>query len=131
MGGRSSSIRLKIGIIRPPAAIQVAFTIFVVVETWLVPFEGYLVDRFGPRVVSMMSGVMVAAAWMINARATSIPLLYLGAAVGGIGAGGVYGAWDGERAQAVSRSARPRRGNHGDGLRCRLRAHRLSDREHD
>jgi OFA family oxalate/formate antiporter-like MFS transporter len=29
-------------------AIQVAFTIFVLIETWLVPIEGYLVDRFGP-----------------------------------------------------------------------------------
>ena len=33
------------------AAIQVAFTIFVLTETWLVPIEGYLVDRFGPRPV--------------------------------------------------------------------------------
>src|SRR6266481_6062996 len=33
------------------AAIQVAFTIFVLTETWLVPFEGYLIDKFGPRVV--------------------------------------------------------------------------------
>ena len=31
------------------AAIQVAFTIFVLTETWLVPFEGYLIDKFGPR----------------------------------------------------------------------------------
>ena len=42
-------------------AIQVAFTIFVVVETWLVPFEGYLVDRFGPRMVGVVSGILVAA----------------------------------------------------------------------
>src|SRR6516162_141212 len=57
------------------SAIQVAFTIFVVVETWLVPIEGYLVDRVGPRFV-----------------AVSLPMLYLGAIVGGIGAGAVYGA---------------------------------------
>ena len=31
------------------AHIQVAFTIFVMIETWLVPVEGYLVDRYGPR----------------------------------------------------------------------------------
>src|SRR6476659_10944146 len=48
------------------AAIQVAFTIFVVTETWLVPFEGYLIDRFGPRVMVCGSGVMVAIAWVIN-----------------------------------------------------------------
>ncbi|MEA2913682.1 MAG: transporter, family, oxalate/formate antiporter, partial [Bradyrhizobium sp.] len=33
------------------AAIQVAFTIFVLTETWLVPIEGYLIDKFGPRIM--------------------------------------------------------------------------------
>jgi OFA family oxalate/formate antiporter-like MFS transporter len=74
------------------AAIQWAFTIFVVVETWLVPLEGYLVDRIGPRAVGVGSGILVAAAWMINSVADTLPLLYLGAVIGGIGAGGVYGA---------------------------------------
>ena len=73
-------------------AIQVAFTIFVVVETWLVPAEGYMVDKFGPRIVGVISGVLVALAWVINAKATSVQMLYLGAVVGGVGAGGVYGA---------------------------------------
>jgi OFA family oxalate/formate antiporter-like MFS transporter len=73
-------------------AIQVAFTIFVVVETWLVPFEGYLVDRFGPKLVGVGSGILVAVAWVINAQADTLAMLYLGAIVGGIGAGGVYGA---------------------------------------
>ena len=73
-------------------AIQVAFTVFVLVETWLVPLEGYLVDRFGPRLVGVSSGILVAAAWVINAYADTLALLYLGAVVGGIGAGGVYGA---------------------------------------
>jgi OFA family oxalate/formate antiporter-like MFS transporter len=73
-------------------AIQVAFTIFVVVETWLVPIEGYLVDRVGPKLVGVCSGVLVAGAWVINAYASSVQMLYLGAVVGGIGAGGVYGA---------------------------------------
>jgi OFA family oxalate/formate antiporter-like MFS transporter len=74
------------------SAIQVAFTIFVLVETWLVPFEGYLVDRIGPQFVGVAAGLLVALAWVINAVATSLPLLYLGAIVGGIGAGAVYGA---------------------------------------
>ncbi|HTE46775.1 MAG TPA: oxalate/formate MFS antiporter [Gemmatimonadaceae bacterium] len=73
-------------------AIQVAFTVFVVVETWLVPFEGYLVDRFGPRIVAVTSGALVAAAWVINSQANTVQMLYVGAAIGGIGAGGVYGA---------------------------------------
>ena len=73
-------------------AIQIAFAVFVVIETWLVPLEGYLVDRFGPRLVGVTSGVLVAAAWVINARADTLTMLYAGAVVGGIGAGGVYGA---------------------------------------
>src|SRR5436305_11236517 len=73
------------------AAIQVAFTIFVVTETWLVPFEGYLIDRLGPKVMICGSGVLVAVAWLINSYANSLSLLYLAAAIGGIGAGVIYG----------------------------------------
>src|SRR5207253_2933987 len=73
-------------------AIQVAFTIFVLTETWLVPLEGYLVDKFGPKVVGIIAGILVASAWAINSVARSLPMLYLGAVVGGIGAGAVYGA---------------------------------------
>src|ERR1700728_4038065 len=73
------------------AAIQVAFTIFVLIETWLVPIEGYLVDRFGRRPVVIGGAILVALAWMLNAVADSLPLLYLAAAIGGIGTGSVYG----------------------------------------
>ena len=74
------------------AAIQVAFTIFVLTETWLVPLEGYLIDKFGPRIMVCGSGFLVAIAWMMNAYANSLALLYLAAAIGGIGAGVIYGA---------------------------------------
>src|SRR5438874_2125002 len=73
------------------AAIQVAFTIFVLTETWLVPIEGYLVDRFGPRPVVVIGGILCAIAWAMNSVADSLPFLYLAAAIGGIGAGAVYG----------------------------------------
>ncbi|MBI3705640.1 MAG: oxalate/formate MFS antiporter [Rhizobiales bacterium] len=73
------------------AAIQVAFTIFVLTETWLVPIEGYLIDKFGPRVMICGSGALVAIAWVINSVADSLFLLYVGAAIGGIGAGVIYG----------------------------------------
>jgi MFS transporter, OFA family, oxalate/formate antiporter len=72
-------------------AIQVAFTIFVALETWLVPVEGYLVDRFGPRPVVLGGAVLVALAWSINSAAHSLPVFYLAAAVGGTGTGAVYG----------------------------------------
>lgn len=73
------------------AAIQVAFTLFVLIETWLIPIEGYLVDRFGPRWVVLGGGILVAIAWLVNSNASSLPVLYFAAALGGIGTGCVYG----------------------------------------
>ncbi|HTL76233.1 MAG TPA: oxalate/formate MFS antiporter [Casimicrobiaceae bacterium] len=73
------------------AAIQVAFSIFVLFETWLVPIEGYLVDRFGPRPVVMVGGLLCGIAWVMNSFASSLAMLYVAAAIGGIGAGAVYG----------------------------------------
>jgi len=73
------------------AGIQVAFTIFVVTETWLVPVEGWFVDKFGPRIVVLIGGLLCAIAWAINSVADSLAVLYIAAAIGGIGAGAVYG----------------------------------------
>jgi len=73
------------------AAIQIAFTVFVLAETWLVPFEGYLVDRFGPRLLVALGGILVGVAWWINAGANSLFTLYAGGFIGGAGAGIVYG----------------------------------------
>src|SRR5437016_12331453 len=73
------------------AAIQVASTTFVLTETWLVPVEGWLVDRFGPKIVVLVGGVLVAIAWVLNAVAEELWTLYIAAAIGGIGAGAVYG----------------------------------------
>src|SRR5271154_2011969 len=73
------------------AAIQVAFSLFVLIETWLIPIEGYLVDRFGPRWVVLSGGLMVGLAWALNSVASSLPVLYFAAALGGIGTGCVYG----------------------------------------
>src|SRR5439155_4979970 len=73
------------------ASIQVAFTIFVLLETWLVPIEGYLVDRYGPRLVVLAGGILCGIAWTMNAYADSLTFLYVAAAIGGVGAGAVYG----------------------------------------
>ncbi|HEX4985828.1 MAG TPA: oxalate/formate MFS antiporter [Burkholderiales bacterium] len=78
------------------AAIQVAFTIFVLTETWLVPFEGYLVDRYGPAPVTVAAGLLAGISWVLNSVADSLALLYVAAAVGGVGAGAVYGTCIGQ-----------------------------------
>jgi OFA family oxalate/formate antiporter-like MFS transporter len=73
------------------AAIQVAFTIFVLTETWLVPIEGWAVDKFGPRPVVLFGGLLCALGWVMNSFADTLTMLYIAAAVSGIGAGAVYG----------------------------------------
>src|SRR5579883_1297057 len=73
------------------AEIQVAFSIFILLETWLVPFEGWIVDRIGPRWVVCAGGVCTFLAWFINSQASSLGMLYLGGAVAGIAGGAVYG----------------------------------------
>jgi len=74
------------------AAVQVAFAAFVLAETWLVPFEGALVDYFGPRVIIMVGGVLVGLGWIGSGLTSSLGGLYFWYTVGGIGAGAVYGA---------------------------------------
>ena len=73
------------------AAIQTAFTIFIVTETWLVPVEGWLVDKFGPRPVVIGGSICAALGWIIDAHANSLAMLYVAAVIAGIGAGCVYG----------------------------------------
>ncbi|HLY55009.1 MAG TPA: oxalate/formate MFS antiporter [Stellaceae bacterium] len=73
------------------AAISLAFTTFVATETWLVPIEGWFVDRYGPRIVVAVGGIIVAIGWSLNSIADSLWLLYVAAAVTGVGAGAVYG----------------------------------------
>ncbi len=76
------------------AEIQIAFSIFIALETWFTPGAGWLADHLGPRrgpkVTVLIGGVLVAVAWVINAYATSLWMLYVGAALSGLGAGGIY-----------------------------------------
>jgi len=73
------------------AAIQVTFTVFVLLETWLVPFEGWLVDKFGPQLLVLIGGVLAGLGWIGSGKAETLTTLYLSYAVAGIGAGIVYG----------------------------------------
>ena len=76
------------------ADIQVAFAIFIATETWLTPVAGWVVDTLGPRrgppLTISFGAVAVGLAWVINAHAASLGMLYVGAAVSGTGAGAIY-----------------------------------------
>jgi MFS transporter, OFA family, oxalate/formate antiporter len=76
------------------ASIQFAFAIFIALETWLTPIQGWIVDslgpRLGPKLMIAFGGIMVALGWIVNSRADSLQMLYLGAVLGGAGGGAVY-----------------------------------------
>src|SRR6202049_1229078 len=76
------------------ASIQFAFAIFIALETWLTPIEGWIVDilgpQRGPKLMVAFGGVRVAIGWVVNSMADSLSILYLGAVIGGIGGGAVY-----------------------------------------
>jgi len=76
------------------AEIQWAFSIFIALETWLTPAGGSIADMLGPRkgpkVTVALGGVLVGLGWTLNAYADSLTLLYIGAAVSGVGAGFIY-----------------------------------------
>jgi OFA family oxalate/formate antiporter-like MFS transporter len=74
------------------SAVQIAFTLFILTETWLVPFEGWLVDRVGARAVLSAGGLLVGISWIGAGLVDSLRGLYLFYALGGVGAGAVYGA---------------------------------------
>lgn len=73
------------------ALIQTTFTVFVLLETWLVPFEGWLVDKFGPKLLVMIGGVAAGLGWVGSGKAETLTALYLWYGLAGIGAGIVYG----------------------------------------
>ena len=59
------------------AAVQVTFTVFVLLETWLVPFEGWLVDKFGPRILVMAGGISQAMVSTVLGLLIAIPILFV------------------------------------------------------
>jgi OFA family oxalate/formate antiporter-like MFS transporter len=71
--------------------VQWTIALFIGLETWLVPFEGYLVDKIGPRFMLGIGSVLVGLGWVGSGYAESLHTLYFWYALAGIGAGIVYG----------------------------------------
>ena len=72
-------------------AIQVTFSLLIVLQTWLSPLQGYLVDRFGPRLLIALGCLLSGAGWVLSSMATSLTGLYLTYGLFcGIGTGIVY-----------------------------------------
>src|SRR5229473_346766 len=73
------------------AELQITFSILIVVQTFLSPWQGVLVDRFGPRVLLSFGVAVTGLSWMLAAQASSLTMLYATyGLLGGIGTGIVY-----------------------------------------
>jgi OFA family oxalate/formate antiporter-like MFS transporter len=70
--------------------IQFAFTLFIVFQTWVQPFDGWLIDRLGPRWFVTAAGVLCGCGWAGMGYASSLPMLYVLYCVAGTGAAFVY-----------------------------------------
>jgi oxalate/formate antiporter len=71
--------------------LQITFSILIVLQTFLSPLQGFLVDRFGPRLLISLGVLLSGLSWVLASYATSITELYLTYGLfGGIGTGVVY-----------------------------------------
>ena len=71
--------------------LQLTFSILIVLQTFLSPLQGFLVDRFGPRFLISAGTLVSGASWMLASRAGTLTELYWSYGVlGGIGTGIVY-----------------------------------------
>jgi oxalate/formate antiporter len=74
-----------------PAAVQVTFSLLIVLQTFFSPFQGWLVDRFGPKLLIGMGCLLSGLSWVLASYASSLTMLYLTyGLIGGIGTGIVY-----------------------------------------
>lgn len=70
--------------------IQFAFTLFILFQTWVQPFDGWLIDRLGPRGFITAAGVLCGLGWAGMGYANSLPMLYVLYCLAGTGAAFVY-----------------------------------------
>ena len=71
--------------------LQITFSILIVVQTFLSPWQGVLVDRFGPRLLLSIGVLVTGLSWILAAQASSLTTLYLTyGLLGGVGTSIVY-----------------------------------------
>ena len=73
------------------AQLQWTFSLLIILQTWLSPFQAYLVDRFGPRALIALGALLSGGSWVLSAYVDNIWLLYFTYGVlGGFGTGIIY-----------------------------------------
>jgi oxalate/formate antiporter len=73
------------------AELQWTFSLLIILQTWFSPFQAYLVDRFGPRLLIAVGALMSGGSWVLAAYAGDLWTLYLTyGVIGGFGTGIIY-----------------------------------------
>jgi MFS transporter, OFA family, oxalate/formate antiporter len=73
------------------AEIQVTFSLLIVLQTFLSPFQAYLVDRFGPKLLISIGAILSGGSWVLSAYVSNVILLYITyGVIGGFGTGIIY-----------------------------------------
>ena len=73
------------------AEVQWTVSLLVILQTWFSPFQAYLVDRFGPRLLISIGAFLAGGSWVLAAYAGDIWALYLSyGVIGGFGTGIIY-----------------------------------------
>lgn len=76
---------------QPAASIQVTFSILIVLQTFFSPFQGWLIERFGPKLLIATGCALTGISWVLSSYVTSLLGLYLAYGVlAGLGTGIVY-----------------------------------------
>ncbi|HUD89354.1 MAG TPA: oxalate/formate MFS antiporter [Xanthobacteraceae bacterium] len=73
------------------AELQWTVSLLVILQTWFSPFQAYLVDRFGPRLLISLGALMSGGSWILAASVDNIWALYFTyGVIGGLGTGIIY-----------------------------------------
>ncbi|MCI1033756.1 oxalate/formate MFS antiporter [Raoultella terrigena] len=73
------------------AELQVTFSLLIILQTFFSPFQGRLVEKFGPRLLISLGTVMAGLSWVLSAQVNGLAALYLVyGCLGGLGTGIVY-----------------------------------------
>jgi OFA family oxalate/formate antiporter-like MFS transporter len=70
--------------------VQGAFALFILLQTFVQPLDGWLIDRIGPRLLITLAGVLCGLGWSAMGYATTLTQLHTCYALAGIGAAFVY-----------------------------------------
>ncbi|MEM1989767.1 MAG: OFA family MFS transporter [Candidatus Bathyarchaeia archaeon] len=85
------ALGLSVDLKWPMTTVQLAFTLYTYVATFVQPLSGYFADKFGPKKLSVLAGLLAATGFLLSSRVTSPLELYVYYTIGSVGVGVLYG----------------------------------------